>query len=197
MGGRDLAVRWRRRANIGSAAIEFAMIAPVLLVLIYGVLEVGCLFFAQYVMKNASIATARHIRTGNGSAITTSAALADYICNTEDATIDKLAAKVMLSGCTTNLKIYVQTMGTGFSYDTLTSALSSSKIQSDGTVPTHWDSALNTACTVVMIRVSYAWDVVVPGLDWFLVTVPNAKQSLITATEVFRNEPAAGSTSPC
>lgn len=188
---------WRRRAEAGSVAIEFALIMPVLVVLIFAVLEVGCLFFAQFVLKNAAVATARHIRTGNGSALTSRDLLANYICNTSDSTIDKLAANVMLSGCSSGLKIYVKTMGTGFSYSALTTALSGSAVKSDGTIPANFDASLSGACQVVLLRVSYEWKIVVPGLTWFLVTVPGTNKSIITATEVFRNEPAEGSATSC
>jgi Flp pilus assembly protein TadG len=189
-----------RRGKSGSAAIEFAFIAPILFTLIFGVIEVGCLFYAEFVLKNATIATARAIRTGNGSALTSTTALTSYICETDDNTYGKIAANLMLTNCTNKLKIYVKAFGTSFSSfssSTFVSALKTSAVNADGTYNTNFDSNLTTACEIVLMRVSYAWNVFVPGLSWFLVTVPSTNQSMITATEIFRNEPASGSVVEC
>jgi len=186
-----------KRAQSGSAAIEFALIAPVLLILIMGVLEVGLMFFSQFLLKNATIAAAREIRTGNVTTLTSASALASYICDTSDSTIGKLAASLMLPSCNAKLTsgsgggIYVKAFGTSFSYFSstdFTTALNASAVKSNGTFNTNFDNP-NTPCTIVLLRVSYAWDVVTPVLTWFLVNLPATNQHVLTATEVFRNEP--------
>jgi hypothetical protein len=56
--------RLRRDAEKGSAAIEFAMVAPVFFVFLMGTIEVVVMFFAQTSLQNAVNDAARLIRTG-------------------------------------------------------------------------------------------------------------------------------------
>lgn len=53
-----------KRTNSGSAAVEFAMIAPVFFLLTFAILETGMVFFADMILDNAVIDTGRLIRTG-------------------------------------------------------------------------------------------------------------------------------------
>ena len=55
--------RWRRDED-GSAAIEFAIIAPVFFFLMFVIAETALVFIAEQVMDNAVFETARLIRTG-------------------------------------------------------------------------------------------------------------------------------------
>jgi Flp pilus assembly protein TadG len=53
-----------RRENSGSAAIEFAMVAPIFLLLTFAILETSMVFFADMILDNAVMDTGRLIRTG-------------------------------------------------------------------------------------------------------------------------------------
>src|SRR3569833_1600719 len=64
--------RLRADANKGSAAIEFAMVAPVFFVLLMGTIEAGVNFFGQSVLQNAVNDTARLVRTGQTACYSTS-----------------------------------------------------------------------------------------------------------------------------
>ena len=55
--------RWRRDER-GSAAIEFAIIAPIFFFLMFVIAETALVFIAEQVMDNAVFETARLIRTG-------------------------------------------------------------------------------------------------------------------------------------
>ena len=63
-GWHDFARRWRKGARSGSAGVEFAFIAPVFFVLLMGTMEVGIMYFSQFVLQNATTDAARLIRTG-------------------------------------------------------------------------------------------------------------------------------------
>ena len=54
---------WRRDER-GSAAIEFAIIAPIFFFLMFVIAETALVFIAEQVMDNAVFETARLIRTG-------------------------------------------------------------------------------------------------------------------------------------
>jgi hypothetical protein len=63
--------RLRADANKGSAAVEFAMVAPVFFLLLMGTTEVGIMFFAQSSLQNAVNDAARLVRTGQNACFTT------------------------------------------------------------------------------------------------------------------------------
>ncbi len=55
--------RLRADSQKGSAALEFAMVAPVFFVLFMGIIEAGIMFFAQSVLQNAVTDAGRLVRT--------------------------------------------------------------------------------------------------------------------------------------
>src|ERR1700730_11975140 len=61
---RRLLQQWRKRRNSGSVAIEFALIAPVFFLLLFGILETTLALFASMILENGMKQTARLIRTG-------------------------------------------------------------------------------------------------------------------------------------
>src|SRR5688572_19541162 len=61
---RKLRARMRTDAKKGSAAIEFAMVAPIFFVLLMGTFEAAIIFFSQSVLQNAVADMGRMIRTG-------------------------------------------------------------------------------------------------------------------------------------
>lgn len=68
---------WRRRSSAygaderGVTAVEFAMVVPVLLLLLSGIIETGLVFTADIILKNATYEAARTGRTGFVAANTT------------------------------------------------------------------------------------------------------------------------------
>lgn len=64
--------RLKADAIKGSAAIEFALVAPVFFILLMGTIETGVIFFAQATLQNAVNDTARLVRTGQTGCYTTS-----------------------------------------------------------------------------------------------------------------------------
>jgi Flp pilus assembly protein TadG len=175
--------RMRLRSRKGSAAIEFAFIAPVLFVLIMGVIEVGIIFFAQFLLQSATDDAARLIRTGQvASSSMTQTEFRQYIC-------DKVSA---LMSCDSNLLIDVE------SYSTFASTSYTSALNSDGTLDT---DALNNysigdVCSVVLVRTFYTWSVATPLLTTFLVNMAN-DMHLLSSAAAFRNEPYSTSVSGC
>src|ERR1700710_70026 len=58
------ALRRFRRNRGGSAAVEFALVAPVFFALLFAILERGILFFASQVLESVAQNAARQILTG-------------------------------------------------------------------------------------------------------------------------------------
>ena len=84
----------------GVAALEFALIALPFLILAFGILEVGCIFWGNYELDNLTKSAARLIRTGEAQ----SGKL------TQDQVVTQVCGKaVLLTNCATKLKVSVQT----------------------------------------------------------------------------------------
>ena len=65
--------RLRTRGTDGSAAMEFAFVAPIFFTLMLGILQLGIMIFGQFALQNAVTQAARLIRTGQAQSINTAA----------------------------------------------------------------------------------------------------------------------------
>ncbi len=179
---RKILTRMRRRRKSGSVAIEFAMIAPVMFVLIIGLIEVGVVFIGQFMLQDAINEAARQIRTGQIASLgTTKSQFRQNIC-------DKVG--VILS-CDSNLLIDVE------SFSSFSTASFTNPLKADKTLNTSLNNySAGDVCNVVLVRGFYTWNVVTPLLSTFLVNMANGKH-LISAAAAFRNEPYNTSVSGC
>lgn len=165
-----------------SAAIEFAMIAPVFFILLLGIVENGVIYFASSTLQYATDNAARYVRTGQAQAASLSQAqFRTRICND----IAPLLA------CNGNLQVDVEAY-TGYSsanFATATDASGNLKSSLNNYQP-------GTACNVVLVRSFYTWNIITPVLSQFLTNMTTGKR-LISATAAFRNEPFTSSVSGC
>jgi Flp pilus assembly protein TadG len=70
----------RGRGQEGSVAVEFALILPILLLLIAGALDMGHMYYIDHLITNASREGARYAAKYTGSAAApTSAAVSNYV----------------------------------------------------------------------------------------------------------------------
>jgi Flp pilus assembly protein TadG len=187
---RKLRRRMRADADKGSAAIEFAMVAPVFFVLLLGIFEAAIMFFSQAALQNAVTDMGRLIRTGQTVCYTGSGSTCAAMTKAQfrTALCDKVSP---LIACDTNLQIDVQ------AFSSYGSVGMGSPLNSDNTL----NSSLNNyitggACDVVLARAFYTWPVVTPVLAWFLVNMAGDKH-LVTAATAFRNEPFTTTTGGC
>lgn len=170
------------RARSGSAAIEFAFVAPVFFLLLMGTMETGLIYFGNFVLQNAINDAARQIRTGQVAlGNITQAQFRTMVCT----------GIAPLLGCNTNLQIDVET------FDNFGSAGITNPINASGGL----DPSLNkwspgTVCSVVLVRAFYTWNVATPLMTPFLVNISNDSH-LLTAAAAFRNEPYDTSVSGC
>lgn len=56
--------RFGKRGNSGSAAVEFALIAPTFFLMLFAIFETGMVFFADMTLGNAVTTAGRLVRTG-------------------------------------------------------------------------------------------------------------------------------------
>lgn len=168
--------RMRRDSRSGSAAIEFAVVAPVLFLFLFGIIETGVLFFASASLQNATDDTARLIRTGQISGTLTASTLKSYICS-------EISGLIPASNCSANLQVDLR------AYSDFSSATYPSVTKADGTLDTTSLSVQSTgSCQVVLMRSFYPWSIMTPLMAPLLENMPNG-QYLLAAAAAFRSEP--------
>jgi len=170
------------RSRSGSAAIEFAFVAPIFFVFLMGTMESGIIFLGNFVLQNATADAARQIRTGQvASNGTSQAEFRTLVCN----------GIAPLLSCDSNLQIDVET------FANFGSASVTSPLLTDGTLNTalnNWSPG--TVCSIVLVRSFYTWNVATPLLTPFLVNM-SGDNFLMSAAVAFRNEPYDTSVSGC
>jgi Flp pilus assembly protein TadG len=171
---RSLCRRMRRDGNKGSAAIEFAFVAPVFFLFMMGIIEVGVMFFANSVLQKATDDAARLVRTGQvqGSAMT-QAQFRTFVCS-------EITPILQCSGA---LQIDMR------SYSSFGGATYTSPYGADGNLNPNLNGYQpGVAGDVVLVRAFYQWTLLTPMLGPLLQNQVNGKH-LITATAAFQNEP--------
>jgi Flp pilus assembly protein TadG len=173
--------RMRAQSRRGSAAIEFAMVAPVLFLMLFGIIECGVIYFGTSALQNATDDAGRMVRTGQAVGWTV-AQFKTQICS-------EMSGLLSTATCTTNLQVDLRQYSSfsGASYPSVTNA--------NGSIN---NSALSfpsslAACQVVLVRAFYPWSIMTPLMQPLLQNMPNG-QYLMAAATAFRSEPyTAGS----
>ncbi len=178
------ALRRFRGNRRGSAAVEFALVAPIFFALLFAIIETAIVFFAGQVLETITQNSARVVLTGQAqSGSVTSCAVSgvstpctqttfkNYVCSQIPALFD----------CS---KLYVD----------VTSFSSFSAV----TLPTHIDPSGNFDATmnyspgnagdIVVVRLFYQWPLFVTGLGYNISNLAGNKR-LLVATAAFKNEP--------
>lgn len=188
----------RADANKGSVAIEFAMIAPVFLLMMMATIETGVIFFAQSALQNAVNDTARLVKTGQSACFSTDAN-GNCVGMTQDQFRKQICdqVKVLLKVCekdpngNSDLQFEVKAYTGGFG-----SVSNSSPLNSNGELPNLNDFDTGKACDVVLVRAFYRWPVFTPALNFFLSNMSGSDHLLATAA-AFRNEPYVNNVGGC
>lgn len=165
-----------RRNRRGSAALEFALVAPVFFALLFAILETGIMFLANQVLETVTQESARMILTGqaqNGG--WSQQQFANYVCSQVPA----------LFTCG-NIYIDVE------SYSSFSSSMNiGCPIDSNGTFINTMQYNPGSQGDVVVVRLFYQWPLFVTRLGYNPANLSNGNRLLCT-TAAFRNEPYAG-----
>jgi Flp pilus assembly protein TadG len=169
------------RTKSGATAVEFALIAPILLVLMFGLIEAGAVYIGQAWITYATGDMARQIRTGQiQTEAIDKATFRNRVCA-------KLAGYFK---CDTDLQIDVK------AYPSFTATNVGSPVVAGDLDPNLNRYEPGTSCQVVLVRVFYKWSVQTPFFTSFLVNMAGNKH-LITAAAAYRNEPFTTDVSGC
>jgi Flp pilus assembly protein TadG len=169
---------WRRfrRNRRGSAAVEFALVAPVFFALLFAIIETALMFFAGQVLETINQNSARMILTGQAqTAAYTQSQFATYVCGQVPA----------LFTCS-NIYIDVQ------SYNSFQNVTINSQIDGGGNFVNNMQYNPGGPCSIVVVRLFYQWPLFVTGLGYNISNLAGSKR-LLSATAAFRNEPYNGS----
>lgn len=172
---RRLLGRWRRDEK-GVTAIEFAMVAPPFLMLLYGIIGVGLYFFTTFTLENAVEQAARLIRTGQAqSSGMTAAQFKQTVCDNSPGFVD----------CTNKLRVSVKNFN---EWTQITNATLPTCLDNSGNLTNATSYTPGAQGEVVLVWVCYEWDFsrYIPFLN--LSDMSNGSR-LIQAATTFRTEP--------
>lgn len=153
-------VRTLLRDTRAAAALEFALVGPVFLLLVCLILELALALFTQSVMNNALQGAARLVRIGQ---VTTSSAFVGAVCDE--------VGNVLVSSCSANMQYYVASSGDFGSLAPKT-----------GTLPDSFTPG--TSGADMLAQIAYKRPTIIPWVAEFL-----GDSQLLTSTVVFQNEP--------
>jgi Flp pilus assembly protein TadG len=169
---RNILRRFRRNRR-GSAAVEFALVAPLFFALLFAILETAIVFFAGQVLETITQNSARMILTGQAqTASYTQAQFKTYVCGQIPA----------LFTCS-NIYVDVQSYGNSFAGVTI-----NSQIDGSNNFVNNMQYNPGTAGQIVVVRLFYQWPLFVTGLGYNISNLTGSKR-LLTATAAFQNEP--------
>jgi Flp pilus assembly protein TadG len=164
---------WRNRR--GATAIEFALLALPLIMLIFASLQTGIIFFMDQALQTTTQKSARQLLTG---AAQTSGMTQQGFKNAVCANLPSefACAKVMVD---------VQSSSTFSSANTAT--MTPAQVAANQSANT-WSYSPGNAGDIVIVRVMYSWPVLGGVLALGLANQSNGGHLMI-ATSVFKNEP--------
>jgi Flp pilus assembly protein TadG len=167
------ALRRFRRNRRGSAAVEFALVAPVFFALLFAIIETAIVFFAGQVLETVTQDSSRMIMTGQAQTGGFSQAqFKTYVCG-------KIS---VLFDCVNGIYVDVQSYP-GFSSVAITDPIDGGK----NFVPPNNYSPGGPG-DIVVVRLFYQWPLFVTGLGYNIANLSGSKR-LLSATAAFRNEP--------
>lgn len=158
----------------GTAALQFALVAPLFFALLFAIMETALVFFAGQALETGVHDTARLIMTGQAQlANTTQAQFKQKIC-------DRISTMFKCD----DLYVEVQKQ-TAFSDFAMTNKSACDPLGTGG-----WTST--NPGEVVMVRALYRWPLFVTGLGYYIGASKDGSmcnKRLLVSTAVFRNEP--------
>jgi Flp pilus assembly protein TadG len=169
---RNMLRRFRRNRR-GSAAVEFAIVAPVFFALLFAIIETAIVFLAGQVLETMVQQSARMVMTGQAQAKPfTQSDFHDYVCKQIPA----------LFSCS-NIYVDVQSYPAGFP-----NAPPPSQIDGSNNFINNMKYCPGNKGDIVVVRLFYQWPLFVTGLGYNISNLTGSMR-LLSATAAFRNEP--------
>ena len=164
-----------RRNRRGSAAVEFALVAPVFFALLFAIIETGIMFFAGQILETTTQNSVRQILTGQAQ----SANYAKWN-NFRDGVVCGQIPAVL-----TCANVYVNVQSTS----QFSNAVIKNMIDANGNFdPSTLGYSPGGPGDTVVVQLFYQWPLFVTGLGYNISNL-SGNQRLLIATAAFQNEP--------
>jgi len=174
---RSSSKRWLLRRfgedKSGASALEFALVAGPLLLLLLAILQVGFVFLATFALESATERAARLIRTGQAQSLTASQFKTE-VCK-------QVTAPLTCSGLEFDVRKYNSFAGAGSG---LTQPLDGS-----GNMKNNFGFDPGKASDVMVVRAFYPLDIGAYLPTEFSLSNMAGNKRVLVATAAFRNEP--------
>jgi len=162
-----------RRNRRGSAAVEFALVAPIFFAVLFAIIELALVFFASQILETVTQDTARLIMTGQAQDGAYSQTLYK----------EKVCAKlIVMFDCKNGVSIDVQ------SYKEFSAVDVKDPIDAGKNFVPPNNYLPGGPGDIVVVRLFYKWPLFVTGLGFNVANI-GSNQRLLTATAAFQNEP--------
>jgi len=161
-----------RRDRSGSYVVEFALLAPMFIALLFAIIETAFMFFASQVLETVTQDSARLIYTGQAQKQELNPAqFKAIVCS-------KVAALFDCSKISVDVQSYPQ-----FSNVNVANPIDASKTFVN---PNNYSPGGPT--DIVVVRLFYEWPILVTKFGYDISNLKDSKR-LLTATAAFQNEP--------
>jgi Flp pilus assembly protein TadG len=171
-------VRRFRRSRRAASAVEFALVAPMFLALVFAILETALYFFAGQLLEIGTQDTARLMFTNQAQGTMTQQQFHDNLCT-------RVAA---LMNCN-NLYVDVKSFS---SFTAISSSDLANPIDSNCNFINNFAYQTSNPGDTVVVRAFYQWPLFVTGLGYNIANIgcgTSSSSRLLTATAAFRVEP--------
>jgi Flp pilus assembly protein TadG len=164
------------RGNVsGASALEFALVASPLILLLLAILEVAVVYFANFELEAATAQGARLIRTGQAQTQGFDAAkFKSEVCK-------HVSAPITCSALMLDVRRYASFGGAG--------ADLTNPVDANGNLKTNFTYDPGAGGDVVVVRAFYEWNLTAKLPKDIALSNMNNGDRLLVATAAFRNEP--------
>jgi Flp pilus assembly protein TadG len=181
---RSMLLRFRRNRR-GSAAVEFALVAPIFFALLFAIIETAIIFFASQVLETVTQNSSRTILTGQAQTGSVTACQVSGVATPcTQATFKQFVCSQIPALFFDCSSLYVDVS----SYSSFSSVTLPSHIDSAGSFDTTMSYNAGNAGDIVVVRLFYQWPLYVTGLGYNISNLAGSKR-LLVATAAFKNEP--------
>jgi Flp pilus assembly protein TadG len=177
-----------RRSRAGSAAVEFALIAPVFFALLFAIIEVAIMFFASQVLETVCQDSARALMTGQAqTGAVSGCAVGGVASPCTQTTFQQYACSLvpaLFNSGSTCPGLYIDVE----SYSSFTNVTINSEIVSGAFQSGNMQYNPGGPGDTVVVRMFYQWPLFVTGFGFNISNLSGNKR-LLVATSAFQNEP--------
>jgi Flp pilus assembly protein TadG len=173
---RSILGRFRRNRR-GSAAVEFALVAPMFFCVLFAILETAILFFAGQLLENATLESARLILTRQAQ--TSAMTEADFKQNL----CDRIKVMFNCQGNLGNLTVDITSFSPGASI-----TISDPIVAGSFTGTFAYTLPPSGSPNTIVVRTFYQWPLFVTRLGYDIGNLNGGKR-LLSATAAFHVEP--------